>query len=163
MRPFGGDWSEEVVARSDCYPQRLRDSAGAEWETPDFSPLMLVGTFNKILDYTRPFHLQQYAVMRRALLMSDALVIAGYSFRDKAVNGMITDWYYAKARGSVPLGRRPLVVIDPHGRSDTPPETARGAIANKWLNWNEKERLTVIPARFSDTDWRSIKDGLRPR
>jgi hypothetical protein len=62
----------------------------------------LVGTFNKVMDYTRPFHLQHYAVMRRALLMSTALVIAGYSFRDKAVNGLITDWYYSR-------GARPLV------------------------------------------------------
>jgi hypothetical protein len=162
LRPVGGDWSDETVARADSYPQRLRDATGAEWETPENSPVMLVGTFNKILDYTRPFHLQQYAVMRRALLMSDALVIAGYSFRDKAVNGMITDWYYAKARSSRPLVSRPLVVIGPDCCSEEAPETARGAIANKWAGWHKGRRMTVMTARFSDTEWDSIKRRLAP-
>jgi hypothetical protein len=153
LRPLDSDWSEEVVAQVDVYPQDLSDSKGTEWEAPGGRPIILVGTFNKILDYTQPFHLQHYAVMRRALMKCDALVISGYSFRDKAVNGMVTDWYFGKSS-------RRLMVISPEVRVDAPPGTARGAIANKWRDWARGGRMTLIADRFSDTDWSSIKGHL---
>jgi len=153
VRPAGGDWSREAVARVDAHPQRLLDGKGVWWDALDPRPLILVGTFNKVFDYTRPFHLQHYAVMRRALLMSSALVIAGYSFRDKAVNGLIIDWYFSK-------GARPLVVIGPMLRPDQPPTTARPAIANKWVSWCSSGRVSVKAARFDEIDWQSIKPHL---
>ena len=108
-----------------------------------------MGTFNKVLDYTRPFHLQHYVVMRRALLMSNVLVIAGYSFRDKAVNGLVIDWYLSK-------GPRRLVVIGPGLRPDQPPPAARPAIARKWVSWCSSGRVSVRAARFAEVDWGSI-------
>src|SRR2546426_6353884 len=39
LRPVDGDWSDEMVARVDSYPQRLRDPAGSEWVAPDYSPV----------------------------------------------------------------------------------------------------------------------------
>ncbi|HEX9641569.1 MAG TPA: SIR2 family protein [Candidatus Krumholzibacteria bacterium] len=153
VRPGGADWTDEAMARVNAHPQRLHDGKGVWWDALDARPVILVGTFNKILDYTRPLHLQHYAVMRRALLMSSALVIAGYSFRDKAVNGLIIDWYYSK-------GARPLVVIGPRLRPDQPPPTARPAIANKWVPWCSSGRMSVRAARFDEVDWESIKPGL---
>ena len=69
-------------------------------------PLLLIGTFNKISDYSRGVFLDLFYALRSALVKADIMIICGYSFGDKGVNGEIVNWYYGKR------GRR-FVIIHP--------------------------------------------------
>lgn len=153
VRIPGTDWRTERVVRHRGRPDRLH-ADGNEWEGLDACPLILVGTFNKILDYTQPFNLTQLAVFRRALLSAETLIVSGYSFRDKGVNGLITGWYYANPRGKI-------VVLDP-GVSPRGLPTARGAIANKWASWTTEGRLLARPVTLDTTAWEELKGWLAP-
>lgn len=149
LRPEGADWSGERMARCAIPPLRL-SRHGKAWDTLAPRPEMLVGTFNKVFDYSRPFNLQRYAAAYDSLSHSDALVIAGYSFRDQGVNGLLTDWYYSKQ------GRK-LAVISPDLVGSTPPHTARGAISGKWADWVKSGRLTPMPQKFANATWSAIR------
>jgi hypothetical protein len=153
LRPSSGDWSEEIVARVTGYPYALPDSTGTLWDAMDSHPQILVGTTNKILDYARPFHLQRYALLRRILRSCDGLVVGGYSFRDKAVNGLLIDWFYRN------LGKK-LVVVDPSIEGSLAPGTARQAIAKKWASWLLSGRLSAWSTSFEQMNWQSIRRDL---
>jgi hypothetical protein len=68
------------------------------WNSED-RPLTLVGRFNKELAYAGAPFTELFAAARMALREISTLVVSGYSFGDKAVNTMITDWIYAGGRG----------------------------------------------------------------
>ena len=104
-------------------------------------PVLLIGTFNKISEYSRGMFLDLHHHFRSTLREASKLVICGYSFGDKRINGEIIEWYYAEE------GRR-LVVIDPN-----PTElvaNARRAIANKWCEWKEKGSIELIAKPFEE-------------
>ena len=124
---------------------------GSHWVVPDASPEILVGTYNKILDYTRPFHLDSLVVFRRALMATRTVVVSGYSFRDKGVNTLLIDWCNKRSK------RRRLVVVDPNLVCDTPPDTARGAIEKHWRQWVRDGRLRPVKARFDECAWPSLR------
>ena len=49
-------------------------------------PEMLIGTFDKMLEYTMGIYADLFAGFRAGLRRLDILVISGYSFSDKGVN-----------------------------------------------------------------------------
>ena len=67
-------------------------------------PNMLIGTFNKISEYTRGMFLDIYYNFRCKMNKADTMIICGYSFGDKAINGEIIYWY-----GNKP-GRRFVII-----------------------------------------------------
>ena len=115
-------------------------------------PLILTGTFNKILAYPTGIYADQHFQFHNTLEAADALIVIGYGFRDKAINARIISW--AERPGS----RRMIVVHrDPMSFSTT----ARGAIRDKWETWQKRGLLAFMPGHLSPTTtWRSIKDLL---
>jgi hypothetical protein len=77
------------------------------WHTCDFSgkiqwpiggdSVMLVGTFNKILDYTGGIFADLFCAFRSALCDTKHLVVSGYGFRDKGVNQSVIEWLRASS------------------------------------------------------------------
>jgi len=132
----------------------IRGMAGDDlsWNALDRRPVVLVGTFNKMLDYLRAPHIEHLAVFRRALLRCSSVVVAGYSFRDKGVNGLLI--------GTDRKNRR-IVVIDPSVAASEPPSTARPAISRAWGRWLTEGRLVPVRSRFSDTNWPALKLQLQ--
>lgn len=153
VRPEGGDWRTQEFVASDLMPLRTTDASGRAWTDPlDQQPLVLIGTFNKILEYASPFPLDRYVVFRRALKRSDHVVVSGYSFRDQAVNGLLIDWFRRTS------GR--FVAISPGLEAGQAPATAREAISGKWKLLADEGFLVPIPARFSDVSWPEVKGIL---
>ena len=109
----------------------------------DGRPLLLVGTFNKPSLYGRGLFGDIHYQFRSSIRDAETMVICGYSFGDKGINGEIIRWYYAKRD-------RRFVVIHPD------PErligNARGAIRNKWHRWEQAGSIEFIRKRLESVN-----------
>lgn len=143
-RPDGGDWRNEFVGI-------FLDKNFCPTETIDRRPMLLAGTFNKMFQYTRGIYADLYCHFYRSLPHFQRLVVSGYSFGDKGINTRIAEWIY-----SAPDRR--ILLIDPE------PEklklSARGAISNKWDEWIDQRKLTILKKGIEDTLWNEIRDIL---
>src|SRR5262249_17569782 len=115
-------------------------------------PLILTGTFNKILSYPTGVYADQHFCFHKALRDADALVVIGYGFRDKAINARIVGWAERP-------GKRLMIVV--HPMPDRLGQGARGAIRNKWLLWQNAGLLQFIPEYLTpETRWADIRKRL---
>ena len=114
---------------------------------------MLVGTFNKILGYPSGIYADQHFHFQGALRNTDHVLVAGYGFRDKAINSRIIAWAERP-------GRRRMVVI--HRDPESFESDARGAVRNLWRKWQHSGLLCFVPKFLGDDglDWQQIKDAL---
>jgi hypothetical protein len=99
--------------------EHTRDLAG-EMQYPLGSDTeMLIGSFNKIIDYSSGIYADLFQLFRSSLRDTNRLVVSGYGFRDKGVNTSITEWLTSS------VDKR-LVIIHKHPRQLL--GHARGAI-----------------------------------
>lgn len=139
FRPDGvQDWSEDYIGiRTFEYRSNsLRDERQRQYSIlGEGLPIFLIGTFNKLANYTDRVYLEIYYESFQSLDETDVLVIVGYGFGDKGINKLITDWMCRTP------GRR-LVVIDRDANNLW--KRARGAIAGKWQGWLDARRLFPV-------------------
>ncbi|MBK8158459.1 MAG: SIR2 family protein [Rhodospirillaceae bacterium] len=114
-------------------------------------PLMLVGTFNKYIDYATELFSTVHARWRARLDVSDRLVICGYGFGDRGINAQIIEWVYGSRD-------RKLLIMNP-GIEDLK-NRCRGAIRNKWDGWVEDGILETIDSPVQDADSASVSRFL---
>ena len=110
---------------------------------PDPIPLLLIGTFNKVADYSQGIFLDLHHRFRATLREADQLVVCGYSFGDKGINTAVIEWYYAK-----PCRR--FVVIHPD--RDELFCNARPAIQMAWQVWKQRNSIYFMPSPLEDVD-----------
>lgn len=97
LRCGGSDWYDErigILLNDDYYHTQTDD--GILQRPPDGRPLLLVGTFNKMLDYSSGIFLELHHRFRSTISEANQMVICGYSFGDKGINSEIIEWYYNK-------------------------------------------------------------------
>ena len=129
------------------YHHRVPASDGTVLESLDGRPLLLIGTFNKISEYSGGIFRDLHYGFRQAIRSVDGLVVSGYGFGDKGINSEIIDWFYGKP------GRR-IVIIDP--QAEALPDQARPAIRNKWEDWKHAGAVTCINKRLECVDTREF-------
>ena len=113
-------------------------------QTPlDGRPMLLIGTFNKIQNYSSGIFRELHYRFRSTLNEANQIVICGYGFGDKGINSEIIDWYYKEQ------GRR-LIII--HHDPDNLVANARGAIRNIWSDWKDKGSLSFIENPFEEVN-----------
>ena len=153
FRPDKGDWHNERIGipLNGDYDRR----ADGVLQTPlDGRPLLLIGTFNKISDYSRGIFLELRYQFRSTINESDLIVICGYSFGDKGINSEIIKWYYNKR------GRRFIII---HPDRDSLVANARSAIRDKWPEW-ERHSITFIDKQFENISIDEFMEAMhRPR
>ncbi len=120
-----------------------KTKAGHWRDAVDGRPLLLIGTFNKFEQYSKGIFLDLHHRFRSTLREADRLLVCGYSFGDKGINTAIVEWYYA-SRG------RSLLIIHPN--PDELVSNARGAIRNKWKEWNARNSVDLIAKRLEYVD-----------
>lgn len=143
-------WTGQFTARAvDGDPEHARGPANEPLDYPALGrPLILTGTFNKILSYPSGIFADQHHRLHEALAVADVLVVIGYGFRDKAINSRIVAWAERP-------GQRRMVVV--HADPPRLGECARGAIRDKWGRWQQSELLKFVPDHLSyATTWDSI-------
>ena len=124
----------------DHYHTKTKDG---EFQWPiDGRPLLLIGTFNKISQYSSGIFLDLYYQFRTTLSEADNIVICGYGFGDKGINAQLIDWYYDQR------GRRVVII---HPDPDSLVAAARPAIRRIWVDvWQESNSISIIEKRFED-------------
>jgi len=108
---------------------------------------MLIGTFNKIPKYTGSIFSDLFAEFRRRLAEVDTLVVCGYGFGDKGINGQLIEWLYG-------LRNRRILLV--HPEPDELRVAARGAIQNKWDTWLSQEMLLVLKSGAEYITWQQM-------
>lgn len=129
-----------------------RHDDGENWRSIGL-PLILVGRFNKELDYTGVPYWQTFLALARSFDTRRQLVISGYGFGDKAINTLLINWLYAK-----PVGERRVIVM--HNDKAQLLDGARGSIRQKWDDWAARGQLQWIPHFPCDYTWQQLKDVL---
>jgi hypothetical protein len=145
-------WRGWVTARycgdDPIHPKRL----GVTLEYPqDLRPILLTGTFDKILAYETWIFPDQHLRFQEALRETSRVVVIGYGFGDKAINTRLISWL-ARAR------ENKLIVC--HGRPDELREHARGAIQGKWARWQADGQLSVVRAWIAELNYIDIAARL---
>ena len=125
-----------------CYPHRIQIDSGIQY-AEDGRPLLLIGTFNKISEYSSGIFRELHHRFRSTIMEANQMVVCGYGFGDKGINNEIIDWYYGKR------GRR-LVIIHPD--PDSLVDNARGAIRKNWPEWEKYGSISTIRKRFEHVD-----------
>jgi len=152
MRISGSDWHDEYICIiTDGNIHRSKSKDGRELNVLGTYPQILVGTYNKLAEYTSGIFIDLICMFNKYLNESEYLVISGYSFGDKGVNARITDWAY-KSR------TKRIVIINPD--MNELKNNARGSIRNKWDSWLEQGKLKLIEKGFEEVSWEEIKREL---
>ena len=118
----------------------------------DGRPLLLIGTFNKISDYSQGMFRELHYRFRSTIQEANQLVVCGYSFGDKGINSEIIQWYYAKR------GRRFIII---HPDCNELVKNARGAIKNKWDKWEKNGSVKLIPKQLEDVGIEEFLGAIR--
>jgi hypothetical protein len=107
---------------------------------------LLIGTFNKMRDYSaRPWFDLLY-VFRRQLGRIQKVFVSGYSFGDKGVNTCLAEWLDGSQH-------RRLICLHKQGNACF--ESARGAIRDRWQQdrWHQ---MHSRPQYLADSDWATL-------
>jgi hypothetical protein len=118
------------------------------------SPVLIVGSFNKLRDYSRGIIFDLQCLFSKYLNESNRLILSGYSFGDQGINSRIINWLY---------GERDRKIIIIHKNEDELFQNARPAI-RRILHGDTKEKtslINIIPKWFEETDWDEIKYYVR--
>jgi hypothetical protein len=110
----------------------------------------LVGTFNKIRDYSLRPYFDLQATFRRQMDKVDYLMVSGYSFGDKGVNAVLSEWMDASTHSK-------LLVL--HADGDQLLEQARGAIRYLWEHYG-RARMFTYPSHLIDCAWGALREQI---
>lgn len=150
LKPDDGDWFDErlgIVLDNDI--DHAKSPTGTRMRSlPEKEPKILIGTFNKIYEYTESIFNDIYYQFRALLGKSNTLVVSGYSFGDKGVNNAILEWLYRNRQNKI-------VVIHLNPR-ELLGDTARSAIRKAYAGI-AKNNFVTIPKYIQDTSWNEIK------
>lgn len=116
-------------------------------------PLILVGTFNKMLLYTTWIYAHLHYQFFRSIRQAQRLVVCGYGFGDKGINIRIADWINSS------YDHRITII---HPRPERLKKTARGVIINSEGEWINNNKLTIIRKAIEETSWQDIRSHLFP-
>ena len=146
---FDGHSSQICIPPKGQYQQRLQAEDGSFRYAFKGRPELLIGTFNKLAEYSQGISLDLYYRFRTTLNAADQIAICGYSFGDKGINTVILEWFYAKP------DRRRFIVIHPDPEDLI--RNARGAIRKHWEkdpfdpdHVSLKEATTLIPTKLEE-------------
>uniref|UniRef100_A0A7V3E687 SIR2-like domain-containing protein n=1 Tax=Ignavibacterium album TaxID=591197 RepID=A0A7V3E687_9BACT len=146
------DWV--ITEMSDPYNKNVQMLDPNVCLTKTDSPEILIGSMNKYFGYSRKIYFELECLFSEKLEDCDRLIVVGYSFRDKWINGRIIYWLYG-ARN------RKLVVI--HKKEEELFISSTGAIYSIW-HWDKTERtnlINVIPKWIEEIDYSDIYQYIK--
>lgn len=149
LQPDIGNWFDEkigIVLNGDIDHAKSRNGKMMR-SMPVKEPKILVGTFNKIYEYSDSIFSDIYYQFRKLLKNTSILVVSGYSFGDKGVNSAILEWLYTNKKNKIiVINRNPDRLLN---------ITARGAI-RKAFRGIAKENFVKIIKQIENTSWKDI-------
>ena len=147
FQTLNGDWSNVSIGIPlGPDPWHTRNPVGQD-QLPIDGPMLLIGRFNKELEYTSGIFEELHYQFYRSLRQIRRLVVCGYGFGDKGINRKINQWVFSSPDCKI-------TVVEPK------PDKLEIATPSKWNEWKNKKRLTIIPKRIEKVSWLEIKDSL---
>ncbi len=153
LKPDAGDWFDEqigIVLDGDIDHAKSREGNRMR-STSEKEPQILVGTFNKIYEYTESIFSDIYYHFRALLGKSNNIVISGYGFRDKGINNAILEWLYTNRQNKI-------IVIHPD--PDILLNNAARMAIRKTYSGVARNNFVIIPKYIQDTSWMEIKTNI---
>lgn len=146
------NWDEydRGLAKTLTSDRNYARTGGGERLTLQARTRVLVGTFNKIRDYSQRPYFDLQATFRRQMEKVDYLMVSGYSFGDKGVNAVLSEWMDASTQSK-------LLVL--HADGDQYLEQARGAVWNLWERFG-KARMFTYPSHLIDCAWGVLREQI---
>jgi hypothetical protein len=144
-------WRRWAAARYKGNDPWAPTRAGVTPGPSEYRPLLLIGTYDKILAYETWIFPDQHVRFLQALRMTKRVVMIGYGLGDKAINSRLIGWL-DRARDNK------LVVCHPD-----PSDLFRGArpaIREKQPAWEAEGRLVVVANIVADLTLEAIADCL---
>lgn len=117
----------------------------------DGRPMLLAGTFNKMLQYTSGIYADLYCQMYSALQETETFIVCGYGFGDKGINSRLIEWLNSSKQHR-------MVVI--HAEPEKLQKGARGAISKNWNNWLENKKLVLVQKWIECVSWEEVLSAL---
>jgi hypothetical protein len=152
FREDSGNWySDKIGIATHGNIYRNKSINGKSQTTFDYYPRVLIGTYNKLYEYSSGIFLDLILLLYQHLENVDNLIICGYSFGDKGINNRIINWVYKKQK-------RRIVII--HKNIEKLKKDAKGEISNKIDLWINNDVLKIIPKKIEETNWKEIKSNL---
>ncbi len=151
------DWCQIRKEDNPSYKQSVTNRYQAKDEKGDpltlcDKRLFLIGTSNKILEYTvSDIFLQLLCVFRQHLHASSRLIVSGHSLRDKGIDSVLINWLSSDENNL-------MLIIHPDPFSLR--RDSGGSICNYWDELVEKRVLKFIEKRFEDTSWDDVVSEL---
>lgn len=147
LRLWGQGWEQEAIG---ILPEGA-DPSRLHLDVMDGRPHILIGTFNKMLEYTGGVFLDLLYQLRHRLRLTRHLVVCGYGFADKGINTQLVEWIYSNSANRI-------CVVHPQPVSLV--NSARGAISSKWKDWIAEGRLLVVPKGVECATFEEIREAL---
>jgi hypothetical protein len=141
MEKDSTDWFAIPVSGD---PSHAKDGVGTLLSVAD-GPHFLAGTINKVLDYGSGIFAEQFYRFHQFLKTHDLVVVSGYGFNDKGVNGRLWDWLFEKPT-------RRMVVL--HAYPDQLFAHARGSFVNAYHRLSTDRRLIIVEKWMQSATWR---------
>ena len=153
------NWFRYTDGTTRCIPPHCDPhiKIGVDWQYPDSRPLLLIGTFNKISDYSSGIFRELHYRFRSTIRDARRLVICGYSFGDKGINGEIVDWVRGVDWVHEKEERR-LVIIHPDPMDLV--ANARGAIQQIFDDWETNPLIKIVEQRFEDVSFTELEKAI---
>ena len=137
---YASGYYEKVAIPLQDWDRMIGPDGGVNYADRD-RPLMLIGTYNKITDYSSRVFLDIHFRFRQVVRHANRLVVCGYGFGDKRINEEIIDWVYRDPR-------RVIVII--HCDPAKLLENARGSIRNNISEWRTSKSVRFIKKTFQE-------------
>ena len=139
--------SNDPYEKKVCIYKSTRRTSGEE------SPVIIVGSFNKLKDYSHGAFFDLQCLFSEFLSYSDRLIISGYGFGDQGINSRIINWLY---------GSRDRKIIVIHKNEDELFRYSRPAINTVWENdkKDNTDLIRIIPKWIEETSWQEIRGIL---
>lgn len=115
----------------------------------DKLPLILIGKFNKLLEYNKSIYVDLHYYFYRILPEINNLIITGYSFHDEGINSWIINWMDSSVQNRVFL-------IGPN--IDKTIDNTRHDIKESWGIWQDKKRAFTYQEPIERASWFHFKE-----
>jgi hypothetical protein len=118
---------------------------------PSVRPEILVGTFNKMHQYTTSMFADLHCHFHRCLRQLESLICCGYGFGDKGINTKVAEWIEG-------CHSRRLAVVHPEPSRLL--NSSRPAMATRWQQWREQGRLRLVQKKIEEVAWGEVRTAL---
>jgi hypothetical protein len=111
---------------------------------------ILIGTYDKMLEYTGGIFTDLFWHFKRVLDITDMVIACGYGFRDKGINNYLIDWLVGRKERKIALIHSDIERLMT--------KKASPAISCYWKK--EKDRFIHIPGLMGSITWETVRKKI---